>query len=379
MIRVGSRVLSRDGRILRAVWKLLPARLRAYILRRVATQVPSTNMRAIRDHLIAATTTVVEAPLILISQVQRSGGTLLSQLFDGHRQVLAHPNELRIRRPDWPPIDPSASAARNFKYLYEADTRGFLRGGYRKGKQSEERHTFLLPPFLQRELFLSLWERTRPTTQRDILNLYFTAYFGAWLNRRNGELADKLLVTAFAPRFLYRDANVDSFFAAYPDGALITFIRDPFNWYPSARDRDPLKWYPSARSHVKPDQFGKLHTTLDYWKLSATKALRAKRQYGQSCIVLRFDDLVSRTKSVMVMLSKRLGIEFDPILLQPTFNGIPIAPNSSFPIEGTRGVMRSVLERSALLTAAERETIQRECGDLFDQVLSIADRVPGGD
>ena len=30
----------------------------------------------------------VNVPLVLISQVQRSGGTLLSQLFDGHPEVL---------------------------------------------------------------------------------------------------------------------------------------------------------------------------------------------------------------------------------------------------------------------------------------------------
>ena len=42
----------------------------------------------------------VNQPLLLISQVQRSGGTLLSQLFDGHPQVHAHPHELKIGYPE---------------------------------------------------------------------------------------------------------------------------------------------------------------------------------------------------------------------------------------------------------------------------------------
>jgi len=36
----------------------------------------------------------VTSPLVLISQIQRSGGSLLSQLFDGHPEVHAHPHEL---------------------------------------------------------------------------------------------------------------------------------------------------------------------------------------------------------------------------------------------------------------------------------------------
>ena len=36
----------------------------------------------------------VHQPLILISEVQRSGGTLLSQLFDGHPQCFSHPEEI---------------------------------------------------------------------------------------------------------------------------------------------------------------------------------------------------------------------------------------------------------------------------------------------
>ena len=45
---------------------------------------------------------------MLVSQIQRSGGTLLSRLFDGHPECHAHPQELEIGHPKkkhWPPID----------------------------------------------------------------------------------------------------------------------------------------------------------------------------------------------------------------------------------------------------------------------------------
>ena len=43
------------------------------------------------EHLVPVTD-----PLVLVSQIQRSGGTLLSQLFDGHPECHAHPHELKI-------------------------------------------------------------------------------------------------------------------------------------------------------------------------------------------------------------------------------------------------------------------------------------------
>lgn len=65
---------------------------------------------------------IVDQPLILISQIQRSGGTLLSQLLDGHPECLAHPYELKWGRPEkwnWPEVDLTADARSQFDALDE--------------------------------------------------------------------------------------------------------------------------------------------------------------------------------------------------------------------------------------------------------------------
>ena len=65
--------------------------------------------------------TKVQAPLALISQIQRSGGSLLSQLFDGHPQIHAHPHELKIGYPKkyyWPKIDLADTPERWFLLLF---------------------------------------------------------------------------------------------------------------------------------------------------------------------------------------------------------------------------------------------------------------------
>ena len=72
------------------------------------------KMQESRDLLNRAYQTYLEhlppvtAPLALISQIQRSGGSMLSQLFDGHPEVHAHPHELKIGYPkkfNWPEIN----------------------------------------------------------------------------------------------------------------------------------------------------------------------------------------------------------------------------------------------------------------------------------
>ena len=40
----------------------------------------------------------VDQPLVLISQIARSGGTLLSQLFDMHPECHVHPHELKLEK-----------------------------------------------------------------------------------------------------------------------------------------------------------------------------------------------------------------------------------------------------------------------------------------
>ena len=44
---------------------------------------------------------LIDQPLILITQIQRSGGTLVVQLFDSHKEIFAHPGELVLTNPKW--------------------------------------------------------------------------------------------------------------------------------------------------------------------------------------------------------------------------------------------------------------------------------------
>ena len=67
--------------------------------------------------------------------------------------------------------------------------------------------------------------------------------------------------------------------------------------------------------------------------------------------MLLFEDLVHRTESVMRMLCERMGLPFSEVLLEPTYNSMPV-PSDSSHVPAT-GIDRSVTERY-------RETLRPE-------------------
>ena len=98
----------------------------------------------------------LRAPLVLISQVQRSGGTLLSQLFDAHSALAAYPHELRLgyaNADSWPRLDPALGMDKNFRRLYDLKFPRFVRRGFTKGDHDTEQHQFLLVPTPEDERF----------------------------------------------------------------------------------------------------------------------------------------------------------------------------------------------------------------------------------
>jgi Sulfotransferase family len=317
------------------------------------------------DDIIAffcSTCVPCRAPLVLISQVQRSGGTLLSQLFDGHPAIAAHPHELKIGYPtseDWPPADPKLGPDRNFQILFEARTMRLMRGGYTKGERDPERHAFLLVPRVHHAVFKTLFEQARPATPREVLDLYFTSYFTAWLNYQ-GNLDTKRWITTFAPRLANSERAVESFFETYPDGRLIQLIRNPKSWYPSAkrhRNRELEIVSPSA--------------VLEMWRISGNAILRNKARFGDKVLILRFEDLVGRTEEMMRCLAGSLDFEYSPILSQPTFNGRPTRANSSFAVR-SHGILEDPLMRASTLSESESELIERRYSDLYGEISARA-------
>ena len=99
----------------------------------------------------------------------------------------------------------------------------------------DEVFPFLFLPALQRQVFDRCVAERPPATERDVLDCYFTSYFNAWLDNQNLYSGPKRVVTGFTPRLALEPGNAERFFSAYPDGTIVSIVRDPGGWYESAR------------------------------------------------------------------------------------------------------------------------------------------------
>jgi hypothetical protein len=316
----------------------------------------------------------VREPLVLISQAQRSGGTLLARLFDAHPQCHAHPNELLIGYPKlhtWPDLPLDEDPEEWYEKLSDEKLGRFFLLGMRRvplkrvlRQIDEPLLPFMLPPAFQRLLFLDEVGRRAPLrSEREILDCYMMSLFNAWLDNQNLRGVEKRWVVAFSPRRAWGE-GLDRFESIYPDGRLISILRDPLSWFTSAQGIGP----PDARRE----------TLLDAWKRSAREMLEAQRRLGDRFRAVRFEELVLDTSGVMQRLADWLGIDFDERLLTPTFNGYPVGPNSSFQTSQTGVVSEPVERYRELLTDEQQEHIRGECEELYREALALTGRQPVG-
>jgi hypothetical protein len=295
----------------------------------------------------------VKEPLVLVSQVQRSGGTLLSQLFDGHPELHAHPHELKIgypREANWPPIDLSDPAG-TFERLFEKKALTHLQTGYRKPGAKEDETVgghdvfpFVFLPRLQKAIFDA--EAAGAQTERDVLDAYFTSYFNAWLDNHNLYTGPKKAITGFTPRLAMAQENRDRFFAAYPDGVLISIVREPQSWYESA-------------AKYSPRRFPDVQTALGLWRASTEAAL------DERAVVVTYERLVGDTEDVMSRLAERLCITKAPVLCTPTFNRRPIRANSAEQV-AQYGILAGLRQPPADPVVAEL------AGDLYERARAVS-------
>lgn len=303
---------------------------------------------------------VVRRPLIMISQLPRSGGSLLSQLLDGHPQLLVYPWEMKIGYPSkgkWPTLDLCKTPAHLFATLFHSELALFSKKGYRKqGKvrPKPKRLKFDYSPYEHYQNFVRLLPNE--CNRRDVLDTYFSTLFQAW--RRQPEAAR--YVAGFVPRMAAYSESISGFFADYPDGRLISLIRDPADWFASHR----------AHTDQGEVRYGDVEEEMRTWNRMARLALEYQRKYQDGFLLLSFTDLVRDRLRTMTRVSDWLGIDFHQSLLEQTFDGNPISPNTNFhdPVER---LAEAVLDRRLKLTESERRRAYELTDDLRRELKAV--------
>ena len=346
--KIGERIISYF------IGKYVKVRYKIWMFRKEANE-SELNLRDL-SRICSEYVVPVTSPLALISEIQDSGGTLLSQFFDGHPELHAHPHELMIGYPEehiWPRIDLSDGPEGWFEVLFEDIVSEYNREGYKKEKEDKETFPFVFISSLQREIFLNYFDSVQAITIRDIFDAYMTSYFGAWLNNQN-YYGSKKFITAYTPRLGITKENMESFFEVYPDGRFISVVRDPESWLLSAKTR----W-----SEVYAD----VGQALSEWNKSAQAMLSNKERYGDCVCLIQFEDLIRRTEAVMRFLAEFLSIEFDDILLKPTFNKCPVRESLSLETRDP-GALDDLLSTEKALREHEVDTIEKDASETYSLV-----------
>ena len=257
----------------------------------------------------------ITVPLTLISQVPFSGGYLLNRLFDGHSEVHALPHELIPAIPErglWPAIDLDNRPEDWLKALFKDFDLATIQERTMHGGKRNAIAPFVFLPLVQEQIFLKYLQSIESIKQRDVFDAYMTSCFGAWLNYQN--LNDyKKFTTACGPGMALQHECLENFFEIYPDGRLISLVRKPETWFAC------------ACAH-KPQLYGNVKEATNRWKESVRVGVDTKMKFGDRVCLIRFEDLIGHTASVMHYLSEFLKVPYEDMLLTPTFNGIPIQP-----------------------------------------------------
>jgi hypothetical protein len=191
-----------------------------------------------------------------------------------------------------------------------------------------------------------------------VLDAYFSAYFSAWKDRLDSNEPPRWVI-GFEPGAIGDEARMTRYDANYPDGRVISVLRDPWSWFVSAR-----RW--SLR-------FAHVDVALARWRRTVECALAYRERSPDRIALIAFDDLVLDTASVTARLCDFLEIPVSEAMLMPTFNGAPVDDNSSF-AGSSGGVSRDpAMKRRAELTDDEAATIDARVGTLWRAALAVLD------
>jgi hypothetical protein len=249
----------------------------------------------------------------LIVSMRRTGGTLVANLLDGHADCSVFPFEFwNTRR--------KATYGRLGQRLFPWMTPKWKLAHC--GRDKVRRKKFVNAHGCERwsDFREDLLEHGgRAATPAEVYDrtaeLYFERYHPGGLNGA--------VVNHCANLCLLSPRQLQTIFG---EARRIMTVRDPRATFASTQRKDRQKSLSNGRVAEAVDRCAYVETFCEQWR----RAVETYFLQDRDAIRLRFEDLVSDARPVMMRLAAEMDIPFDETLLTPTRINTPIAANTSF-------------------------------------------------
>jgi hypothetical protein len=334
---------------------------------------------------------------LYVGSINRSGGSLLCRMLDGHPDVASYPIEIAfpINKSFYPFTEALGGVPTHIpKYspLANKNPLDFLeitkekqapvhkwgkeRGdvvGVRKNYLEKVFYGSVKTDFDYSKYIDEIVENSKDAKcAKDIYDIRNRAYFNAWDNGAHAGTMKYVTFNASNGLFL---SNEDSFFNEFPGSLFIHPIRDVTGYIASEKTRITRRFYGSRRFlKVKmPNFMVKYYNNYDFnvlircWRVAITRAVLLQEKYGVEggFFVYRYENLVRNPQECIRSVCNKSGLEYNDNLLLPTIMGEPWKGNShQGKQKGINPNLTSYFEE--VLSEDELSIINEKCGPTLE-------------
>tara|TARA_B100000963_G_C22596029_1_gene657877 strand:+ start:591 stop:1871 length:1281 start_codon:yes stop_codon:yes gene_type:complete len=287
---------------------------------------------------------------IFIAGINRSGGSLLARLFDGHPKIASYPMEVTYpfcdnsfkflekltgtptHIPDFRiGIDP-------IKYFNIEKEKIFYKLGKETSSKYGIRKNYLEKAFYEKNIKTNFdYEKYREKlllytkncqNNQELYEAKHKAYFESWDEGKNFNNPNYVVSHDSNGLFLN---DFEKYFREFTDSVIFIPIRDCLGYIAAEKTRIARRYFGSKRFArpvppnflVKKFSFYDLDSLIITWNISLSriKLLKEKFKNNNRLIIYRLEKLTSNTEEAMKFFSEKIDIEYDQILTKPTIKG----------------------------------------------------------
>lgn len=254
--------------------------------------------------------------LVMVSAGFEHGGNVTHRHLDGHSKLLVYPFESQLGSRNF--NDFLASVER-VQYRYPEFPEGMEAGELYEQMIDEEMKTFLRKKngskFKDADCQLDEKDRVAefkrilgdkpPHSRAKVIEAFFRSTFTAWKNYYV-KPAEGMHYVGYSPAI---GIDADRLVRDFPNVRIMHIVRNPFSAYRDTKRRpfpQPLSKY------------------LITWNIYHSTVEMFAKLYPKNVRIFRYEDLVENKEKFMREVADFIGVEFEPSMLYPSWNGVEI-------------------------------------------------------